>query len=407
LLVEPDAELVNALARALEQEGVTVRRCATHEAALAELDFHAPDVLIVNLQLPDGSGIDVLERLRKLERGDAAGSIAINDAGDFNAKVRAIRSGANAFFAKPLDLPSLVRRVIAFRARRRRAPARVLAVEDDPTQSLILRSVLGKAGYEIAVCSDPAQFENLLASFLPDLLLMDIHLDRGVGDISGFDLVRLLRQNDQFAHLPVIFVSGDRERDALMESAMSGGDTLVSKPVDWGVLLSQIASRLERASAVREVTDRDGLSGVLTRAAFHARVRERLSLQAEDARSIVVIIDLDHFKSVNDTHGHLAGDRVLASIGSCLRRGVRQADLVGRYGGEEFVLLLEEIALDDAVRLVERLLEDFSQIDQGGWRVTFSAGVATFDQSLEETLRRADAALYEAKRAGRARVVAA
>jgi len=407
MLVENSETLAEPLLRALEQENVTVRRCTTYESAMAELDFRTPHAAIVNLHLPDGNGLDVLERLRASDGGASAGAFVISDGGDFNDKVRAIRAGAHAFFAAPIDVPSLVRRVVALRERRRRAPARVLAVEDDPTQTLILRNVLGKAGYEVAVCRDPSEFEALLADFRPDLLLMDIHLDDdGGADVSGYDLVRLLRQNEAFAHLPVIFVSGDQERGALLESAMSGGDTLVSKPVDWALLLSQISTRLERASAAREVAERDALSGVLTRGAFSARVRERVAMQSDDARNVVAILDLDHFKSINDTHGHPAGDRVLTAVGTCLRRGVRQHDLVGRYGGEEFVLLLNELDLDDAARLVERLLAEFSASEPlPGVRVTFSAGVALFDESLESTIRRADAALYEAKRTGRARVV--
>ncbi|HEX2831544.1 MAG TPA: response regulator [Thermoanaerobaculia bacterium] len=408
LLVVDDAELASTVTRALLQERASVRRCLNAETVAAELDFSTPDVVILDLQLPDGSAPALLETVRRSPHGETIGIVAVGDASDLNAKVRALRGGANVFLPKPLDLPLLVRRVMSFRERQRRAPARVLVVEDDPTQIAILRKVLGNAGYEVIVCTDASRFESILPEAMPDLLLMDIHLDLRA-DVSGFDLVRLLRQHEEFAHLPVIFVSGDRERDALVSGAMSGGDTFVTKPVDWALLLSHIQSSLERASVLRDRTEHDALSGVLTRGAFVTRAAERLSVRGRRREPVIVILDLDHFKQVNDTYGHGMGDRVLSSFGSCLRRGVRQHhDLVGRYGGEEFVLLLEDVTPEDAVKLIERLLADFSTVDHGnGLRVTFSAGVAVFADSLDATLGRADAALYEAKRAGRARVVPA
>jgi diguanylate cyclase (GGDEF)-like protein len=408
LLVASEPDLTSTLRRALEQERALVRHCTNGEGVLAELDFGTPDVVIIDLQLADGSAAALVDAVRKSQHGESAGIIAIGDANDLSAKVRALRSGSNLFLPKPIDVPQLVRRVLGFRERERRAPARVLVVEDDATQILIVRKVLTNAGYEVIVCNDVSQFESVLASAAPDLLLMDIHLDRS-DDVSGFDLVRLLRQQDEYAHLPVIFVSGDRERDTQLTGAISGGDTFVTKPVDWALLLSHIQSSLERASALRTRTEHDALSGVLTRGAFVARATERLAMHDRRQAPVLVLLDLDHFKRINDTYGHGMGDRVLASIGALLRRGVRQnQDLVGRYGGEEFVLFLEHITCDDAVTLIERLLGDFSKIEHtSGLRATFSAGVAVLDESLDATLRRADEALYEAKRAGRARVVPA
>lgn len=403
LVVTHENDIVSSLHRALEQERASVRACDSAEGVFAELDFGTPDVVILDLQLQDGTASSLIQAVRQSQQGESVGILVIGDAADLDAKVRALRAGANAFLPKPLDLAHLVRRVMSFRDRQRRPPSRVLVVEDDPTQIAILRKVLGGAGYDVFFCTDPREFENALTSCAPDLLLMDIHLGRG-DDLNGFDLVRLLRQHDQLAHVPVIFVSGDRERDARLGGAMSGGDTFVTKPIDWALLLSHIQSSLERTSALRDRADVDTVTGVLTRTAFFARAPLRIS-----PRTVAVILDLDHFKQINDTFGHGTGDRVLASVGMCLRRGVRhEYDLVGRYGGEEFVLLLEAISRDDAKKLVERLLADCARIDHGNdLRVTFSAGVAAFEESLEATLQQADAAMYEAKRAGRARVVLA
>ena len=313
----------------------------------------------------------------------------------FEEKVRAIRSGADLFITRPVDVEALARRVVALRERKARPPRRILAVEDDPVAHTLLRGILGAAGYEVAICSEAAEFERTLIAFAPDLVLMDVQL---TSDLSGHDLVRYVRQSQHFATLPVIVVTSDSQRRAMLDSAHAGADLFVPKPVDWDLLLSQIGAALDRATAVRELTDRDPLTGVLTRAAFETRARQ---LAAKGDAAALVLLDLDRFKEINDTRGHAAGDRVLASTGALLRRSVRASDAVARYGGEEFALLLDGMSVPSAVALCERLMADLQ--DAAG--VTFSAGVAPLERDVDETLRRADAALYEAKRGGRARVV--
>lgn len=408
LIAEGDAGSATDLRTALEQEGIVVRVASTRAAAIEAIMTRPPDALITDVVLPDGSGYDVLEALRANRGTEAAGAVVLSEAHGFIDKVRAIRSGADAFVAKPLDIPSVVRRVLAFRQRKEQPPRRILAVEDDPTQSMLTVRILGAAGYEVVVCDDPDEFEEKLVSFGPDLLLMDVQL--AGHDVTGYDLVRYIRQSDGFSMLPVIFVTGETERQAVIDSAVSGGDLLIPKPVDWDMLLTQIASRLQRATLMRELTDRDPLTGVLTRSAFESRVRHRAESdrRADRRAATLVLLDLDHFKRVNDTHGHIAGDRVLTGLGTFLRRRLRHYDLVGRYGGEEFALLLEEATVEEGVRLMERLLAEFRDLDHGpAGRVAFSAGVAALGRSFDVAFRRADAALYEAKRSGRGRVVAA
>ena len=159
------------------------------------------------------------------------------------ARWRELVDGVAALVAverQPAAIPASGSCDVLIPGREQSAP-RILAVEDDPTQILLFQRVLGDAGYEVAVCSDPAGFEECLHAFAPDLLLMDVHLTSH--GRSGYDLVRSARENDRFAALPVIFVTSDSE-GRIMEEAVGGGDLLVTKPVNWRVLLAQVASRL-------------------------------------------------------------------------------------------------------------------------------------------------------------------
>jgi diguanylate cyclase (GGDEF)-like protein len=395
LLIEPEAELANVITKALADAGMRVRTCALEEAT-AQLDARLPDALIL-----DADSYSILEILRGRPGGDRVGAIVTGGGADFVEKVRAIRCGADAFVAKPLDLAALLRRVGALRERKEHPARRILAVEDDAVTAALLRGILGSAGYEIEICRDPSAFEKTLVAFQPDLLLMDVQLSE---DVSGHDLVRYVRQSERFSTVPIIIVTSDSERRAILEGTSAGADMLVTKPVDWDLLLSQIAARLERATVVRELTDRDALTGVLTRGAFETRARQVAGAHP----AVLVLLDLDHFKDINDTHGHVAGDRVLAALGTLLRRRVRSGDAVARYGGEEFALMLEDTTVAEAVHLCETLLADFAALAHGPVHdVTFSGGVAELRESFDEAFRAADAALYDAKREGRARIVPA
>jgi diguanylate cyclase (GGDEF)-like protein len=288
----------------------------------------------------------------------------------------------------------------------------VLSVEDDPDQAGLVRSILESAGYEVCVAAGAREFEEALIAFRPDLVLMDILLPGGV---SGYDLARCLRQDERYATLPVLFLTTEQQIHVRIEAVRAGGDDHLAKPISPGLLLSTVAARLERARFLKDLMERDGLTRLLVHTAFLERVRAALirrRRRPESPQAALVVLDLDHFKKINDTWGHPVGDRVLIALSGLMRSRLRQTDSIGRLGGEEFGALLEDLTAEDAVHLVERLLADFSAIEHRGpegasFRVSFSAGVAMSGAAsdLPSWLEIADEALYEAKRGGRNRVV--
>jgi diguanylate cyclase (GGDEF)-like protein len=326
-------------------------------------------------------------------------------------RVEAIHCGADGLFEKPIDGEAIERRLQQLLERGQAEVPRVLSVEDDPDQAEFLRSILESAGYEFAVAINPAEFEEKLIAFRPDLVLMDILLPGGV---SGYDLARYLRQDERYATLPVVFLTTEQQIQVRIEAVKAGGDDHLAKPIVPGLLLSTVAARIERARYLRDLMDRDGLTRLLSHTPFLERVRAahvRRLRQLHAPQAALVVIDLDHFKKVNDTWGHPVGDRVLTALAGLLRTRLRQSDAIGRLGGEEFGVLLEDLTAPDAVRLVERLLADFGRIEHRTtgattFRASFSAGIAMSGAaSWTHWLEAADAALYRAKSAGRGRVV--
>lgn len=410
LLVTKDDDLESRLRTATEIEGVQWIRIRSVSDATASISSRTPDGLVTEIHLDDGTGYELVELLRARPGGEHSLAIVVSGASEFLDKVEAMRSGADAFFERPFDASAVVRRIRQLLDTAGSTSRRVLAVEDDPDQQAFYEMVLSSAGYEVLVCGNPREFESMLASWHPDLVLMDVHLP----EVSGYDLSRWMRQHEAWAMVPIIFVTTASPVTSRIESMRAGGDDYLVKPVTPALLLSAVAARMERARFLRMLLERDGLTGLLTHSAFMERLKARFSQSRRSAliSSALAMIDLDYFKTVNDQYGHLTGDRVLVGLAALLRSRLRQSDTIGRYGGEEFAILIDDLNEGEAMRLIERLREDFAAIEHeipGGttFSATFSAGVAILDsetETLEQWIDHADRALYRAKNAGRNRV---
>jgi len=414
LIVDDDEHVRHSLTHLLEAEGMSARAVRTYAEAVRALGEELPAGVITDIRLPDGSGYDLVEHIRglPLAAAESLPILILSPLSPFLDKVEAIHCGADGYFEKPVDWEALMRRLQHLLERNRPESARILSVEDDPHQSAFVSAVLKSAGYDVKVCDDPTRFEADLVAFKPDLVLMDIMLP----GITGYDLVRYLRQDERHAALPVIFLTTDGQLQARIETAKVGGDDHLLKPVPPPLLLSAVAARLERSRFLKSLLDRDGLTRLLTHTAFLERARAALALkQRHEAKlSAWVMIDLDHFKAINDKYGHPVGDRVLSALAALLRRRLRQPDTIGRYGGEEFAVLIEDLPEADTARLISRLLEEFATLEHqvaggGSFHCTFSAGVAMLEKGmdLDGWKKAADDALYQAKAAGRRRVIAA
>ena len=412
LIVQEDEAEREALVRALGQESFAVRATAGPEGALAALSGHLPDALIVDAAGDPAAAFALVERLRAQAGGERPVVLVVARHGGVLDRVEAIHCGADGHFAKPIDLVALVRRLRFLLDREEAEAPRILSVEDDPQQAAFLRTVLGSAGYELRAVEDPARLESELAAFRPDLVLMDVLLP----GVSGYDLVRSLRQDERHATLPVIVLTTQGELESRIEAARAGGDEHLVKPVSPALLLSTVAARVERGRFLRLLVERDGLTGLLTHTALLERARVVIAKKRRDPsrQASWIMIDLDHFKAVNDDHGHPTGDQVLVRLAGLLRARLRQADVVGRYGGEEFAVVLEDLTAADASRLMERLRAEFAGIEHRSregaeFRVTFSAGLASLEdgESVSAWVHAADQALYAAKAGGRNRIVTA
>lgn len=405
-LVDSDRDVSDIMGRMIEREGMAVSYFATKTQAMQALETEMPDGVIIDIHLQDGTSYELVERIRAMPGGDSPAVLMISPSAGFLDKVEVIRCGADGYFEKPLDWEALMRRLQHLLERNQKEATRILSMEDDPDQASFLSAVLESAGYEVRVCAEPKRFESELVAFRPDLVLMDILLP----DISGYELARYIRQDEKYATLPILFLTTQSQMEAKIRTVKAGGDDYLEKPVSAGLLLSAVAARVERARFLQSLLERDGLTRLLTHTAFLERAKAIVAIKDRDQQRAyaMAMVDLDRFKSINDTYGHLTGDRVLASLSALLRRRLRQSDIIGRYGGEEFAVIIDDLREEEAVRLLRRLLEEFSSIehraaDGKGFRATFSAGISMLEngQTLEQWRLEADKMLYAAKAAGR------
>jgi len=394
LLCAPAAEQPGLLGM-LNSLGYTVRQ-ATGDVppdgplAAAVIDDALPDPLATCRALADRCPLILLTR-------DTS----------FSLRLAAARAGVEALVPKPLETNELADWLDQFAGLRSETHCSILIVDDDPLLAETYAMALRQAGMQVTALSQPERTLEVIATATPDLVVMDLQMP----GIDGIELARVIRQTRRYLSLPVLFLSAEQDAARQMLARRLGGDDFIPKPVDLGRLVTLVRLRAERARALRTVMETDSLTGLLN----HARFKERLALEiARSGRDgtplSLVLFDLDHFKQINDQHGHLLGDRVIRSLARSLRKRLRRTDIIGRYGGEEFAAVLLGTPPEAAGSVVEQILARFSglvfETESARFSVTFSAGIAgrSSDGTAETVISAADAALYAAKRAGRNRV---
>ena len=310
------------------------------------------------------------------------------------------------------DLPAAVTclagvlRELAARARTQKLV--ILVIDDDPDVTELLQLRLSEPNRDVLVASTITEAARLISERSLSLILLDLHLP----DTDGRNLLLSLREDPVTASIPIVVITADTNPEHQDECLGLGADEYFRKPFDLESLAVAVSTRLRRSAEISSESHRDALTGLANRRALAIEFdRARKHASQGETPITVAMLDLDHFKEINDTYGHVAGDEVLKRLASVLPRVLRGSDFVCRWGGEEFVLVLPETDEAQAAIVVEKVLaalrsERFGE-DGSGFQVTLSAGVAAVppDASLDDVVAEADRRLYRAKSAGRNRVV--
>ncbi|WP_455209661.1 diguanylate cyclase [Kaarinaea lacus] len=407
-VLEEDVALAREIAERLQHfgyEAVTFRDC---EDAAESMQQQLPAAMVLDTQFQtDVVANSRLEKQKQLLLQHRIPLIYISSHNNWESRLDAVRAGGQAYLTKPVDFTALIEHLDQLTARHPQDPHRILIVEDTELLAQHYAGVLQGAGMETMVLTEPSKLLEKLTEFKPELVLMDLYMP----ECSGVEAAQVIRQLSNYDSLPIVYLSTENALDRQLKAMGRGGDDFLQKPITDSHLVAAVSIRAQRFRALNSLMSRDSLTGLLN------HINVKLNLETELARTArnqqplsFVMLDIDHFKSVNDNYGHPVGDQIIKSLARLLTDRLRKTDVVGRYGGEEFALILPDTEPHMALGVVNQLRHDFSQLlhshHDSEFNATFSAGIAGSPphNDVDTIIRAADDALYTAKHRGRNRV---
>lgn len=323
-----------------------------------------------------------------------------------HTRLAAVRAGGQAFFVGELDASSVLEKVESFTRIAQSEPYRALVVDDSKAQATFTERVLNSAGIITRAINDPTLALTELLDFNPDLIILDMYMPQ----CDGPELAKVIRHIDRFVGVPIIYLSAEDDLDKQLDAMSEGADDFLMKPVKPRHLVATVRNRAARARHLKSRIVRDSLTGLFNHTHI-LQLLEDAQLRAQKTQQPLcfVMIDIDHFKQVNDTHGHPMGDKVIKSLSLFLKQRLRRTDSIGRYGGEEFAVILPNTDAVSAQKVMNDIRQRFSEIRfparPNDLMCTFSTGIIEYKGGSEVDTTRlavlADEALYAAKHAGR------
>jgi len=288
--------------------------------------------------------------------------------------------------------------------------ATILLVDDEPANIQLLAGAL-KESYHLKVATTGEQCIELASKApLPDLILLDVDLP----EMDGYEVCQYLKKNHDTAPIPIIFVTAMQSTEDEEKGLLLGAVDYVTKPIRAPILVARIQTQIQlkkQHDSLVNMAMRDQLTNLFNRHYLLETANHRVAKAMRDNFSIsVLMMDIDHFKSINDTYGHPAGDTVLKALARVLKQECRDEDIVSRFGGEEFVVFLDDCDAQTAERIAERVRAKIETSRPESIEVTISIGVAELKNGKEgfaDLIKRADDAMYQAKHQGRNQVIVA
>jgi len=291
----------------------------------------------------------------------------------------------------------------------------ILVVDDISKNIQLVASVLKPLGYALRFALSAKEALQIVQDTHIDLILLDVMMP----EMNGYELCTLLKKEKKTKDIPIIFLTAKSDAESIAKGFEVGGVDYMSKPFFEVELIARVKTHLEiqtltnklkkQAKEMKHLANTDALTGVANRLKFNDILEHQIEISRRHEHNIsIIFLDIDYFKKVNDVHGHEVGDSVLIELASIVKKEIRKSDLLARWGGEEFIIVVNNSAFDEAVSLAEKLRICIEKhIFEYVQRITCSFGVTSFhkEDDIHSILLRADKALYQAKEAGRNQVV--
>jgi two-component system cell cycle response regulator len=451
LVVDDVLPNVKLLAAKLTREYFDVITAFNGPEALERIKKEAPDIILLDVMMPGMDGFEVCARIRSDPATMHIPIVMITALSDAADRVRGLEAGADDFLTKPVNdialfarVRSLVRLKMMMDEWRLRestsgqfgildqtltvrnetaAHARILVVEDSPIDLEKIAETLRRDTDSVVAADTSAKAMDLGLSEDFELIVVSLTLLHE----DGLRLCSQLRSHERTRQAPILLIADEGDLSRVAKGLELGANDYLLKPIDRNELLARVRTQVRRKRYHEKLRHNyeqslsmaltDSLTGVFNRRYVSAHLPRLLERSWESQKPVAILMfDIDHFKTVNDTYGHGVGDEVLREVASRTNRNLRNFDLVARYGGEEFIVVMPDTDRDAAFAVAERLRRRVGEetfpvsASVGEITVTVSIGVAVVDgvgDTADAILKRADDALYQAKRSGRNRTVAA
>jgi diguanylate cyclase (GGDEF)-like protein len=412
LIVDDDLELCERIAGEAASREMLCDVATSPQQARVLCAEHPPTIVLLDLTFAHEGMSDAYALLSELSAASPPIPVLVlTGTGAFTDRVEAVRRGSRAFLTKALMPSQVLDAVEHLLARERLQTTRVLVVDDDPAVLAAIGALLSEHDLQVSTLDDPLRFWETLEEVAPELLILDVDMPT----INGPELCRTVRNDPRWSRIAVIFATAHTDAATVEAVFNAGADDYIAKPIMGPELVNRVANRLERIRLFRAQTEIDFLTGLANRAKSEEGLAQLVALADRFSEPLAVaILDIDGFKLVNDAHGHAVGDSVLRRLGERLRRDFRGNDVVGRWGGEEFIVGMYGMSRQNGlIRLTDtlkRFAEDPLAKGALAFTVSFSGGVAEYPldgSDLQAVCKAADEALYKAKAAGRARIFGA
>ncbi|MFN7401131.1 MAG: PleD family two-component system response regulator [Alphaproteobacteria bacterium] len=448
LVVDDVPANVKLLEAKLTHEYYNVITAKDGYEALQQAREKKPDLILLDVMMPGMDGFEACRQMKKDPEISHIPVVMVTALSEPSDRVQGLESGADDFIIKPINdmalfarVRSLVRIKVlidelrlrgksgaqlgmsgdAFNPEMEVKGAYVMVIDDDAVQSKRTQEKLKSAGYQVQGFADyKAAVEAAKSGNGLDLILISMSL----ADMDGLRLATQFKAIETVRHVPIIMMVDEEEQSAMLKGLELGVNDYLLSPIDYNEMFARVKTQIRRKKYQEALKSNyqesvsmaaiDGLTKLYNRHYLDTHLKNLVRQARETNRNLsLVIMDMDHFKQVNDTYGHPVGDEVLVALAGIIVGSIRSADLAARYGGEEFVILMPETDAARAYEGAERLRK---QVESTPFKVshpvgeiykTVSIGHATIqpDDTPEKLLQRADHALYEAKNSGRNKVL--
>lgn len=416
------------------------------EEALEKIANDGPDIVLLDVMMPGMDGFEVCKRIKADPRVSHIPVVMVTALTDATDRVKGLEAGADDFLSKPVNDVALMARVRslvrlkmtvdewkvrentantlgvsgddAVSANEKATAANILVVEDQNFESDKFVETLQRDHHEVIAAENGMKAMEACAANQFDMIMISLNMM----EEDGLRLVSHLKSNEKTRAVPILMVANEEDMERIANGLEIGAHDYILRPVDRNELLARARSQIRRKRFQERLRDNyetslsmaltDPLTGLYNRRYLMVHMEKLLKRRFETKKPMaVLLLDIDFFKKVNDTYGHNVGDEVLKEFGSRIHESLRSFDLVARFGGEEFVVILPDVTKERAMAICERLRHAIADKpftvsnDEGELSVTTSIGGAFIHQEAvtdsEEALKRADDLLYKAKEEGR------